>query len=320
MYTHYYKYFEEVARERSFTKAAKNLYISQQSLSEYIKRMEEYYGVQLFIRRPSLNLTHAGELLLEHVNKALYQEERLLAEFSYLSSQKKGKIRVGITPTRAPIFFPMIFSRFNKLYPHVELSLREDHTSYLVKDLMNGKIDFTIGLEDAGTVVSNVITSTTLLEDRELFFLASRKLLTQYGFPEQGIENAISEGVGLGEIQNIPIILKPNTSKIHTQIAQEYLRLNTKPKIVIESSNVLPLLPLCSAGNAGVFMPRTILGYVRAHYSGVMDSVLAFPVQDVPVNCDIALMHFCNRPMTVHFNDFIEITKSIFTEYAVNTY
>ncbi|MCL2406116.1 MAG: LysR family transcriptional regulator [Defluviitaleaceae bacterium] len=316
MYTHYYKYFEEVAREGSFTKAAKNLYISQQSLSESIKRMEEYYGVQLFGRKPSLHLTHAGELLLEHVTKTLYQEQRLMAEFSHISSQQKGKIRVGITPTRAPIFFPLIFSRFNKLYPQVELSLREDHTSYLLKDLMSGKIDFTIGLEDASAAQGKLISTTTLLEDRKLYFLAVRSLLTQYGFPEPRIKTALVEGVGLGEIQDIPIILKPNTSKIHTQIAQEYLRFNTKPKIVIESSNVLPLLPLCSAGNAGVFMPQTIMRYVQAHYSKTMDSVLAFPMQDVPVNCDIALMHFCNRPMTVYFNGFIDVTKSVFAEYA----
>ena len=317
MFTHYFRYFEEVVRERSFTKAAKNLYISQQSLSEYIKRMEEHYGVKLFSRRPSLHLTHAGELLLEHANKTLYQEERLMAEFSYISSQQKGKIRVGITPTRAPIFFPLIFSRFNKLYPLVELSLREDHTSYLIKDLMNGKIDFTIGLEDVSAQQSHMVTSINLLQDRKLYFLAARSLLQQYGFLNPHIKAALKEGVKLCEIQDIPIILKPNTSKIHTQIAQEYLKINAKPKIVIESSNVLPLLPLCSAGNAGVFMPQTILRYVQTHYSGIMDSVLAFPVQDVPVNCDIALMHICNKPISMHFSDFIEVTKNVFTDYEL---
>jgi len=316
MHTHYFKYFEEVAREKSFTKAAKNLYISQQSLSEYIKRMEEYYGVQLFARKPSLHLTHAGELLLEHVSKTLYQEERLLAEFSHISSQQKGKIRVGITPTRAPIFFPLIFSRFNKLNPLVELSLREDHTSYLVNDLMDGKIDFVIGLEDAGTRQNQMITSTTLFQDKKLYFLVAQSLLQQYGFTQPRIDAALANGVVLSQIQEIPIILTPNASKIHTQIAQEYLKLNTKPKIVIESSNVLPLMPLCSAGNAGVFMPQTTLRYITENYPGV-NNVLAFEVQDVAVNCDIALMHFCNKPISVHFSDFIEVTKNVFAEYVV---
>ena len=315
MYMHYFKYFEEVAKEKSFTKAAKNLYISQQSLSEHIKRMEEHYDVQLFTRKPSLHLTHAGELLLEHIAKTLHQEERLLAEFSHISSKQKGKIRVGITPTRAPIFFPLIFSQFNKQYPHVELSLREDHTTYLLQDLLDGKIDFIIGLEDISIPQKHMITTVHLLRDRKIFFLVSRKLLLKCGFPENRIESALAEGVKLKEISDIPIILKLNKSNIHAKIAQEYLKLNTKPKIVIESSNVYPLLPLYSAGNAGGFMSQTILRYVTEHYSNSLGDVLAFPMEDIAINCDIALMHFCNTPISAHFNDFIETTKKVFSDY-----
>jgi len=319
MYMHYYRYFEEVAKEKSFTKAAKNLYISQQSLSEHIKRMEEHYGVQLFVRRPSLHLTHAGELLLEHVNKALHQEEHLLAEFSHIATKQKGKIRVGITPTRAPIFFPLIFSQFNKQYPLVELSLREDHTTYLLNDLIEGKIDFIIGLEDISIPQNQMITSVHLLRDRKIYFLVSRKLLLQCGFPENRIESALTEGVKLQEIQDVPIILMLNKSNIHAKIAQEYLKINAKPKIVIESSNVYPLLPLYSAGNAGGFMSQTILRYVTEHYSHTLDDVLAFPMQDVVVNCDIALMHVCNKPISAYFGDFIKITKNVFAEYEMDT-
>ncbi|MCL2215743.1 MAG: LysR family transcriptional regulator [Defluviitaleaceae bacterium] len=315
MYTHYFRYFEEIARERSFTKAAKNLHISQQSLSEYIKRLEERYGIQLFRRKPKLHLTHAGELLLEYISRSLYHEERLLAEFSHIRSQQKGRIRVGVTPTRAPIFFPLIYSRFNELHPLVELSLREDHTTNLIKDLMDGKIDFIIGLDDTSTSQNRILTSTTLLQDRKLYFLASRKLLFQYEFPEQRMEAALAEGVRLDEIQNIPIILNPGKSQIHSQIMQEYIKLRAKPNIAVESSNVLSLLPLCSAGNAGMFMSQTILRHTAAHYSGALNNVLAFPVQNILINCDIALIHFCDKPISVHFNDFIEITKNIFAEY-----
>ena len=315
MHTHYLRYFEEVAREKSFTKAAKNLHISQQSLSEYIKRMEEHYSIQFFKRKPNVQLTHAGELFLEYVNQSLYQEERLLSELSHLRSQQKGRIRIGITPTRAPIFFPLIFSRFNKLYPLVELSLREDHTSYLVTDLTDGKIDFIVGLEDASITQNRMITATPLLRDRELYFLATQKLMIQSGFPKQRIKTALSEGICFSEIQNIPIILKPSKSKIHAQIAQEYLKIKAKPNIVIEASNILPLLPLCGGGNAGVFMSQTILRYVTGHYSDMLSNVLVFPVQDITINCDIALIHFEYKPISVHFSAFIEITKNVFEEF-----
>jgi len=314
---HYYRYFEEVAVAGSFTKAAKNLHMSQQSLSEHIRRMEEHYGIKLFERKPSLHLTHAGELLLEHIRQSIYREEKLLADFSHMRSHQKGRIRVGITPTRAPIFFPPIFSRFNKIHPLVELSLREDHTSYLVKGLMDGQIDFLIGLEETGVAQNPSITSNTLLRDRAIYFIASRKLLIKCGFPEHKIETALVSGVELEEIRTVPIVLKLNKSKIHAQIAQEYLKLKVKPRIVVDSSNVFSMLPLCSAGHAGLFMSSTILRYVKENYSGVFENVVAFPMVNIQINCDIALMHFYDKPISVHFSDFIDATKNIFDEYAM---
>ena len=126
---------------------------------------------------------------------------------------------------------------------------------------------------------------------------------------------AVTVAVPGSELKNVPIILKPNSSKVHTQIAQEYLKHGTKPKIVVESSNVFPMLPLCSAGNAGEFMPHTILRYVREHYSQVLGGVVVLPVQDIAINCDIAIMYLSSRPTPVYFNGFIEITKNVFAEF-----
>jgi DNA-binding transcriptional LysR family regulator len=239
-----------------------------------------------------------------------------LAELSYISSMQKGKIRVGITPSRAPIFFPLIFSRFNRLYPLVELSLREDHTSLLASDLMDGKIDFLIGLEEANNPQSRMITSFTLIKDRLLYFLASNTLLERSGFPVERIEPAARDGVNFSEIHTVPIILKPGKSKIHAQIEREYLKLNAKPRILIESSNIFAPLPLCGAGNAGGFMSETILRYAREQYSGILDKIRVFPVRDIAVNCDIALSYHSEKPQSLYFKDFIRVTESVFAEYS----
>lgn len=59
-------YFAEAAKELNFTKTAKRLFISQQNLSHHIARLEEYFEVQLFERKPWLALTYAGEVLLAY--------------------------------------------------------------------------------------------------------------------------------------------------------------------------------------------------------------------------------------------------------------
>jgi DNA-binding transcriptional LysR family regulator len=316
MYTHYFQYFEEVARSGSVTKAAKNLHISQQALSEYIKRMETHYGIALFNRKPTLHLTHAGELLREYIRQSAYREEQLLADFSRIRKQQVGRIRLGITPTRAPIFFPLIFTGFNRLHPAVELSLREDHTQFLVKDLAEGKIDFVIALEHTGAQISRMVTSTTLLQDRKLYFLATKPLLVSCGFQPRRLPHAVKFGVSLEEIKNVPVILKPGSSLIHDQIFQEYQKRKAKPKIVIESSHVFPLLPLCAAGNVGVFVSHTILRYINGHYPQIMEAVLSLPVNNLEINCDISLMYCVNETLSVHFGDFVKVTREVFAGYG----
>ena len=56
-------YFVELAKELHVTNTAQKLYISQQNLSQHIQRLEQYYGVPLFHRKPKLALTYAGEQL-----------------------------------------------------------------------------------------------------------------------------------------------------------------------------------------------------------------------------------------------------------------
>ena len=308
--TQYFYYFEEVARSGSITQAAKKLHVSQQALSEYIKRMEAHYEITLFNRRPTLHLTHAGELLLAHIRQSIESEEILSAQFSRIRTHQIGRIRLGITPTRAPIFFPQIFARFNAKHPMVELSLHEDNTPILTKNLVEGKLDFVISLETNPSAHEGV-SSDTLLADRKLYFLASSSLLVAHGIPTRRIPGLIKKGVCLQQIASIPIVLKPATSKIHEQLAQAYRRAGYKPNVIVESSHVFPMLPLCVAGYVGIFVNQTIYRYLTEHYKDIMQAVRVLPVLDMPVNCDIACMYNTNAPKPLFFNDFMQVVREV---------
>ena len=67
-------YFVELAKELHVTNTAQKLYISQQNLSQHIQRVEQYYGVPLFHRKPKLALTYAGEQLYAVAVKILAEE------------------------------------------------------------------------------------------------------------------------------------------------------------------------------------------------------------------------------------------------------
>jgi DNA-binding transcriptional LysR family regulator len=117
--------FHAVAKEQSFSGAAKVLYTSQPNVSNQIRRLEEHYGVQLFVRSPSnIELTEAGRELLQVVEGILDRYEsidRLMQDFRSL---KRGSLQVGATATGHNHILPSHISNFLEHYPGVRILLR----------------------------------------------------------------------------------------------------------------------------------------------------------------------------------------------------
>ena len=84
------EYFIAVAQERSFTKAAEQLHITQQSLSSHIAGMEKELDCQLLVRNVPLKLTYAGEVLLRYAKRFTSEWTMLQQEFSDISQNQKG--------------------------------------------------------------------------------------------------------------------------------------------------------------------------------------------------------------------------------------
>ena len=86
-------YFSELAKELHMTHTAERLFISQQTLSNHIRRMEEELGVPLFKRKPSLSLTLAGELVLSFAQKVGRDYGRLQDALSDIEGQERGMLK-----------------------------------------------------------------------------------------------------------------------------------------------------------------------------------------------------------------------------------
>ncbi len=86
------QYFSMVAREKSFTKAAAKLYITQQTLSAHIAAIEKELGCQLIIRRVPLELTYAGQIFLKYAVDIQKKYENMEYEFKDIVQEDKGKL------------------------------------------------------------------------------------------------------------------------------------------------------------------------------------------------------------------------------------
>ena len=137
------RYFLQVAKRSSFTRAAEDLVISQPALSRSIQKLEEELGQPVFERKTrSVSLTEAGTLLQSRAQQVLAMIEDTKAEIT--DDGKSGRVRIGAIPTIAPYFLPEVLGQFSAAYPHANLVVQENTTDVLLKSCTQGEIDLAI--------------------------------------------------------------------------------------------------------------------------------------------------------------------------------
>ena len=147
------QYIVTTAQEKSISKAAKKLYISQPSLTLSIQNLEKELGVVLFERtRGALSLTYAGQIYYDWALNTLHSREQLGARIDDIKEQTSHQIRLGISPHRSTILLPAILPDFYAQFPKSELRI-EERPTYQLRSLMEEeKLDLIIDVPHPDTL------------------------------------------------------------------------------------------------------------------------------------------------------------------------
>ena len=137
-----FKYVLVLSQEGTFSGAAEALNISQPSLSQYVKKIENEIGMPLFDRTGGyVHLTDAGRAYIEAGRKILDAEHRMQARFNDIRENKSGTLTVGTSPLRSVSTMPRVAKTFKQKHPGVCLVIREDDTASLMEALEHGECD-----------------------------------------------------------------------------------------------------------------------------------------------------------------------------------
>lgn len=137
--------FIEVARHKSFSKAAEILYISQPSVSRAIKELESQFGVSLFYRdTKSVELTDAGEIILHQAQQIVSSVENMTSQLGELKKMQSGKIYIGLPQITAITTFSHLLSSFKKEYPNIQVHLYEIGPKKVEASIQEGLLDIGI--------------------------------------------------------------------------------------------------------------------------------------------------------------------------------
>lgn len=184
--------FVEVARHLSFTKAARELFISQPAITKHIQELENIYKVQLFNRiGGKISLTPQGEIFLKHANEILAQYKLLANEMELVTEQFSGELKIGASTTIAQYLIAPLLANFIVRFPQVKVSLFTGNSEQIEDALENKKID--IGLVE-GSRRSNHLKYSPLAKD-ELVLVTSS-------------QNPIGESVAVTDIATLPLVLR----------------------------------------------------------------------------------------------------------------
>jgi LysR family hydrogen peroxide-inducible transcriptional activator len=166
MELHQLRYVVAVAETGNFTRAAERCHITQPSLSQQIINLEREVGHKLFHRlgRKAV-LTESGATFLERARRILFEVENAAKELS--DSPGLGRrITVGAIPTVAPYLLPPLLARSREKYPNLEIHVREDFRTFLVRGVVEGELDLAITslpVKDARISIETLLTEPLLL-------------------------------------------------------------------------------------------------------------------------------------------------------------
>lgn len=291
-------YMQELSKDLNMTKTAERLYISQQTLSNHIQRLEQHYRTQLFYRKPSLSLTCAGEFVLAFAQVVSKEERNLKDILSDIELQERGALRVGASSARATQFLPRILPDFTQKYPQVEVRFVQGLSTHLEKKITHGELDFAIVV--SGQYDANLVEHE-FLQDPVYLCVPENLLQTYYTTEEvQSIKERSIQGVNLQDFARIPFSLM--TNRLGGRIRDCFHQAEVSPKIFFTGPSASQQLPLCTKGMAACF--STHMGLLE-QWDRLGNQVNVFPLMDKegPMVQRMSLLRHKQRYLT-HFSKY----------------
>jgi len=164
---HQLRVFRAVAGERSFTRAAARIGLTQSAISMQVRELGVILGAPLFeVLGKKVHLTDAGRLLEGHAARADGLMYEIAQDFSALRELGAGAVRIGASTSMGVYYLPPLIAEFATKYPRVAVTLAIENTAHIEEQLLRNEFD--LGFMGAAAASKDLV-SEPFLED-EIFF------------------------------------------------------------------------------------------------------------------------------------------------------
>ncbi|MGJ0845469.1 DNA-binding transcriptional regulator, LysR family [Tissierella praeacuta DSM 18095] len=222
-----YRIFDKVAKCKSFSKAANELYMTQPAISQAIMQLEDELKIRLFTRTPrGVILTNEGKILFEYTNSAISLLDNGEKKIRQSRDLKQGELKIGVSDTISRYYLLPYVEKFHKDYPNIKLKIINQTTDELCKLIKSGEID--IGI------------CNLPIKDNSLDIKKCKDIQDIFVFGER-YKDMVTNSITYEELLGYPLIFLDNRSKTR-QYVEGYLfskGIRINPEIELGSHDLL---------------------------------------------------------------------------------
>jgi LysR family hydrogen peroxide-inducible transcriptional activator len=284
------QYIVTVAETGRIVQAARELNVSQPSLSAQLSEVEEELGFPIFTRgRKGAKLTSAGEELVRRARALLHDHEELRHAVKGAGAFH-GRLRLGVLPSIGPYLLPDVVKRIHQEHPQFRLVIREESTRDLDEGLRSGRLDLIISTPEdhPGTIQHH------LFEERFWAALAQDHLLSETGGALDLMALSAQIFLTLGPSHRISHIVAALARRAGGRVSDEY------------EGTSLDAIRLMASTRAGVaILPHIYAAFEQQRGTNV---VLRF-LDDREARRDISLMQLHSHRLRPEVDDLAKILK-----------
>lgn len=285
------RYVLKIAEKKSFSAAAKELYIAQPSLSQQISKLEKELGIPLFIRHSkSVSLTDAGERFIKSAERIINSTDQLSELMHRYSCLKDGTMRVGMLWVAGYLKLPLLLTNYRKINPGISFDLTIDGSESLLNALLSKSLNviFIIGQEEL------------LKKNEELYY---QQILDDYyvAVLHKNHPLAAQDVLHIQDLQGQDFIMPSRKSAFYNQLKTVLDARFVTPHVVCETSQADVGIQLAAQGLAIYLSSHSIAQNLKDEHT----KILPLDVNLHRTIYYVTLKELLDYPLTQSFTSFI---------------
>ena len=259
-------YVYTVYEEKSFSKAAKRLFVSQPSLSAMVKKVESDYGITIFDRTTTpVSLTPEGEYYIHTAKRVLKLETDMRQHFRECSKGLNGSVTFGGSSFFCANMLSGIIRQFRSEYPDIHVGWKELRNDELAGQILQRKIDFAFEVDE---IKVDGITSMKFGSEEVILAVpvsfAINETLRDHCFCPGNMSNGIhgiyeTKPIGAGAFREIPFVFQREGNDSHTRGMRICENAGFAPRVILQVDTSMTGYQLAIAGNGAFFVRDSVL-------------------------------------------------------------